>query len=52
MAIVTHEMGFAREVGDRVIFMDEGRIVEEGTPEQIFTAAQEGRTRAFLSKIL
>ncbi len=52
MAIVTHEMGFAREVGDRVIFMDEGRIVEEGTPEQIFTAAQEGRTKAFLSKIL
>ena len=52
MAIVTHEMGFAREVGDRVIFMDEGRIVEEGTPEQIFTAAQEGRTQAFLSKIL
>lgn len=52
MAIVTHEMGFAREVGDRVIFMDEGRIVEEGTPEQIFTTAQEGRTQAFLSKIL
>lgn len=52
MAIVTHEMGFAREVGDRVIFMDEGRIVEEGTPEQIFTAAKEERTQAFLSKIL
>jgi len=52
MAIVTHEMGFAREVGDRVIFMDEGRIVEEGTPEQIFTKAKEGRTQAFLSKIL
>lgn len=52
MVIVTHEMGFAREVGDRVIFMDEGRIVEGGTPEQIFTAAQEERTQAFLSKIL
>jgi len=52
MAIVTHEMGFAREVGDRVVFMDEGRIVEEGTPEQIFTNAQEERTKAFLSKIL
>ena len=52
MVVVTHEMGFAREVGDRVIFMDEGRIVEEGTPEQIFTAAKEERTKAFLSKIL
>lgn len=52
MAVVTHEMGFAREVGDRVIFMDEGRIVEEGTPEAIFSAAKESRTKAFLSKIL
>ncbi|AIF53631.1 amino acid ABC transporter ATP-binding protein [Pelosinus sp. UFO1] len=52
MAIVTHEMGFAREVGDRVIFMDEGRLVEEGTPEQIFNSAKEERTKAFLSKIL
>ncbi|MPL67838.1 Glutamine transport ATP-binding protein GlnQ [bioreactor metagenome] len=52
MAVVTHEMGFAREVGDRVLFMDEGRIVEEGTPEAIFSAAKEERTRAFLSKIL
>jgi glutamine transport system ATP-binding protein len=52
MAIVTHEMGFAREVGDRVIFMDEGRLVEEGTPEQIFSGAKEERTQAFLSKIL
>lgn len=52
MAIVTHEMGFAREVGDRVIFMDEGRLVEEGTPEQIFNEAKEERTKAFLSKIL
>ena len=52
MVVVTHEMGFAREVGDRVLFMDEGRIVEEGTPEQIFNRAQNERTRAFLSKIL
>ncbi|HMM19526.1 MAG TPA: amino acid ABC transporter ATP-binding protein [Selenomonadales bacterium] len=52
MVVVTHEMGFAREVGDRVIFMDEGRIVEEGTPEAIFANAQEERTRTFLSKIL
>lgn len=52
MAVVTHEMGFAREVGDRVIFMDEGRIVETGTPEQIFSSAKEERTQAFLSKIL
>jgi polar amino acid transport system ATP-binding protein len=52
MAVVTHEMGFAREVGDRVLFMDEGRIVEEGTPEDIFTNAREERTKTFLSKIL
>ncbi len=52
MAVVSHEMGFAREVGDRVIFMDEGRIVEEGTPEAIFTDAREERTQLFLSKIL
>ena len=52
MVVVTHEMGFAREVGDRVIFMDEGRLVEEGTPEQIFRNARNERTRAFLSKIL
>lgn len=52
MVVVTHEMGFAREVGDRVIFMDEGRIVEEGKPEQIFSNAQNPRTQAFLSKIL
>jgi polar amino acid transport system ATP-binding protein len=52
MVIVTHEMGFAREVGDRVIFMDEGKIVEEGTPEMIFNAAKEERTKSFLSKIL
>ncbi|TWH45226.1 amino acid ABC transporter ATP-binding protein [Sporomusa sp. KB1] len=52
MAVVTHEMGFAREVGDRVIFMDEGRIVEEGLPEDVFLHAKEERTKAFLSKIL
>lgn len=52
MVVVTHEMGFAREVGDRVIFMDEGRIVEEGTPEQIFANPQNVRTKAFLSKVL
>ncbi|MBP2662102.1 MAG: glnQ 3 [Firmicutes bacterium] len=52
MAVVTHEMGFAREVGDRVIFMDEGRIVEEGLPDDVFLNAKEERTKAFLSKIL
>lgn len=52
MVIVTHEMGFAREVADRVIFMDGGIIVEEGSPEQIFESPQEERTKAFLSKVL
>jgi ABC-type polar amino acid transport system ATPase subunit len=52
MVVVTHEMGFAREVGDRVLFMDDGVIVEEGTPQEIFNNAKEERTRAFLSKIL
>lgn len=52
MVVVTHEMGFAREVGDRVIFMDEGRIVEEGTPENIFNNAQNPRLQSFLSKVL
>ncbi len=52
MVVVTHEMGFAREVADRVLFMDEGRIIEEGTPEEIFTRPKNERTRAFLSKIL
>lgn len=52
MVVVTHEMGFAREVADRVIFMDGGKIVEEATPEQIFTNPREDRTRAFLDKIL
>lgn len=52
MVVVTHEMGFAREVGDRVLFMDDGMIVEEGAPEQIFSAPQSERTKAFLNKIL
>lgn len=52
MAVVTHEMGFAREVGDRVMFMDNGVIMEEGTPEEIFLHAKEERTQNFLSKIL
>ncbi|MFO7172210.1 MAG: amino acid ABC transporter ATP-binding protein [Bacillota bacterium] len=52
MVVVTHEMGFAREVADRVIFMDGGVIVEEGPPEVIFTSPREERTRAFLSKVL
>jgi polar amino acid transport system ATP-binding protein len=52
MVIVTHEMGFAREVATRVIFMDEGMIIEENTPEEIFTNPQNPRTREFLSKVL
>ena len=52
MIVVTHEMGFAREVGDRVVFMDGGVIVEEGKPEEIFTAPKHPRTREFLSMIL
>ncbi len=52
MIVVTHEMGFAREVADRLVFMDEGAIVEEGTPEHFFTDPKEERTRIFLSKIL
>ena len=52
MCVVTHEMGFAREVGNRVVFMDAGQIVEVGTPEHFFTNPQEERTRSFLSKIL
>jgi polar amino acid transport system ATP-binding protein len=52
MAIVTHEMGFAREVADRVIFMDGGVIVEEGTPEEVFDHTKEARTKDFLSKVL
>ena len=52
MVVVTHEMGFAREVADRVLFMDEGVIVEEGTPEQIFSNPQNPRTKDFLNKVL
>ncbi len=52
MVVVTHEMGFAREVGDRVLFMDEGSIVEEGSPAQIFGNPQNRRTQDFLSKLL
>jgi general L-amino acid transport system ATP-binding protein len=52
MVCVTHEMGFAREVADRVIFFDQGRVVEEGTPEHFFTDAQHPRTQLFLSQIL
>jgi polar amino acid transport system ATP-binding protein len=52
MVVVTHEMGFAREVADRVIFMDAGKIVEEGTPEHFFTSPSHERTKLFLSQIL
>ncbi len=52
MVVVTHEMGFAREVADRVIFMDEGAIVEEGTPEHFFKTPEHDRTKLFLSQIL
>jgi polar amino acid transport system ATP-binding protein len=52
MVVVTHEMGFAREAGDRVTFMDEGEIIEEGTPEAVFDHPQQERTQLFLSQIL
>ena len=52
MVCVTHEMGFAREVADRVLFFDEGKIVEEGTPGEIFSAPKEQRTKDFLNKVL
>ncbi|HHV94748.1 MAG TPA: amino acid ABC transporter ATP-binding protein [Firmicutes bacterium] len=52
MVVVTHEMGFAREVGDRILFMDEGVIVEEGPPEHVLGNPQNPRTQAFLSKVL
>ena len=52
MVVVTHEMGFAREVADRVIFMDDGYIVEEGTPEEVFGSPKEERTISFLNKVL
>ncbi len=52
MVVVTHEMGFAREVGDRILFMDEGIIAEEGNPEELFGNPRNERTKAFLSKVL
>ena len=52
MVVVTHEMGFAREVGDRVLFMDEGRVLEEGTPGEIFENPKNPRTQDFLRKVL
>ena len=52
MIVVSHEMGFAREVADRIVFMDEGMIVEEGPPQELFLRPQQPRTQAFLSKIL
>lgn len=52
MMIVTHEMGFAKEVGTRLLFIDQGRIIEQGSPKDIFDAPKEERTKAFLSKVL
>ena len=52
MVVVTHEMGFAREVGDRVLFMDGGKILEQNTPAELFGNPQEARTQSFLSKVL
>ena len=52
MVVVTHEMGFAREVGDRVLFMDHGRLVEEGSPDEIFTNPSNPRLQDFLAKVL
>jgi polar amino acid transport system ATP-binding protein len=52
MVVVTHEMGFAREVADRVVVLDQGELIEQGTPEQIFSQPQHPRTRAFLSRVL
>ena len=52
MVIVTHEMGFAREVADRVCFVDEGVIQEQGTPDEVFGNPQNPRTQSFLSKVL
>lgn len=52
MVIVTHEMGFAREVGDRILFMDQGVLLEQGTPDQVFGAPKHSRTQEFLSKVL
>jgi ABC-type polar amino acid transport system ATPase subunit len=50
--VVTHEMGFAREAADRVLFIDDGLIIEEGAPDQVFSHPQSDRTKSFLSKIL
>ena len=52
MVVVTHEMGFAREVGDRLLFMDYGQILEEGIPSEVFASPKEDRTKAFLAKVL
>ena len=52
MVVVTHEMGFAREVADRIVFMDGGYIIEEGTPEEILNNPKQERTQSFLSKVL
>ena len=52
MVVVTHEMGFAKEVADRVVFMDEGRIIEQGTPDEIFTSPKSDRLKDFLAKVL
>jgi len=52
MIVVTHEMGFAREVGDTLVFMDEGAVVEAGRPREVLSNPQRARTRAFLSKVL
>ena len=52
MVVVTHEMGFAREVGSRVLFMDQGHILEEGEPRQVFEHPQNARLQDFLSKVL
>jgi len=52
MVLATHEMGFARELADKVCFLDDGVILEEGPPEQLFTAPKEERTRSFLSRVL
>ena len=52
MAVVTHEMGFAREVADRVVFMDSGRIIEQNSPRELFDTPQDPRLKDFLSKVL
>ena len=52
MAVVTHEMGFAREVGNRILFMDQGKIVEQGTPEEVFNHPKHPRLQEFLAKVL